>query len=94
MKVFKMKFSETDNQLDVFMSVFRDRNDQNTIARFKNSGFKFMVIDTNTAMIDWTPGKTLKAKYRELREFIERNPEDLKVILDAPESGIRLIQIR
>ncbi len=82
-----------DNQLDVFMSVFRDRNDQNTIARFKNSGFKFMVIDTNTAMIDWTPGKTLKAKYRELREFIERNPADMKVILDEPLSGVRLIQI-
>jgi len=82
-----------DNQLNVFMSVFRDRDDQNTIDRFRNAGFKYMVIDANTAMIDQTPGQTLRAKYREFAEFIKRNPADLKVIYDDPGRTVLLIQI-
>jgi len=82
-----------DNQLDIFMSLSRDQDDQKTIARFKNAGFRYMIIDTNTAMIDKTPGRTLRGKYRALINFIERNRKDLKVILDNPEYAIKLIQV-
>lgn len=82
-----------DNQLNGFMSVFRDRDDQKTIARFKNAGFTYMVIDANTATIDQTPGKTLRAKYREFTEFIKRNPANLKLIYEDPGRNVLLIRI-
>lgn len=82
-----------DNQLDIFMSLSRDQDDKKTIARFKNAGFKYMIIDTNTAKIDKTPGRTLKAKYRALTKFIKQNPSGLKVIIDQPENAIMFIQI-
>ncbi len=82
-----------DNQLDIFMSLSRDHDDQKTIARFKNAGFKYMIIDTHTATIDKTPERTLTAKYLGLINFIERNRKDLKVILDNPGHAIKLIQI-
>jgi hypothetical protein len=82
-----------DNQLDVFMFLSQDHDDQKTIARFKNAGFKYLIIDANTATIDNTPGKTLTAKYQALTHFIQQNPKDLKVIIDEPEHAIKLIQI-
>lgn len=82
-----------DNQLDIFMFLSRDHDDQKTIARFKNAGFKYMIIDTSTAMIDKTPERTLQAKYQALTRFIQRNSEDLKVIIDDPAHAIKLIQI-
>lgn len=82
-----------DNQLDIFMFLSRDHDDQKTISRFKKAGFKYMIIDTSTAMIDKTPGKTLTAKYQALINFIQQNSKDLKVIIDYPEYSIKLIQI-
>ncbi len=83
-----------DNQLDIFMYLTRDRDDKKTIARFKNAGFKYLIIDTNTPQIDKTRGKTLRTKYRALTKFIEQNGENLKIIMEEPGYAIRLIEIR
>lgn len=82
-----------DNQLDIFISLSQDHDDQKTIARFKNAGFKYLIIDTNTATIDKTPGKTLTVKYQALTKFIQQNHEELKVIVDEPKNKIIFIQI-
>jgi hypothetical protein len=82
-----------DNQLDIFMILSQDHDDQKTIARFKNAGFKYLIIDTNTATIDKTPGKTLTAKYQALTKFIQQNHEELKVIIDEPKNAIMFIRI-
>jgi hypothetical protein len=75
------------------MILSQDHDDQKTIARFKNAGFKYLIIDTNTATIDKTPGKTLTAKYQALTKFIQQNHQQLKVILDEPKNAIMCIQI-
>ena len=82
-----------DNQLDVFMYIFQDHDDQKTIARLKNAGFKYIIIDTNTASIDKTPGKTLTAKYQALMKFVQQNPKQLNVVVNEPNNGIMFIQI-
>jgi hypothetical protein len=82
-----------DNQLDLFMYISQDHDDQKTIARLKNAGFKYMIIDTNTASIDKTPGKTLTAKYQDLIRFIQKNPQSLHVLVDEPQNGIMFVQI-
>ncbi|MCG6535749.1 MAG: hypothetical protein L7F78_13885, partial [Syntrophales bacterium LBB04] len=82
-----------DNQLDIFMFLSQDQDDKKTIARFKHAGYKYLVIDTNAATIDKTPGKTLRAKYHALTNFIEQNHESLKVIVNEPKQAIMLIQI-
>jgi hypothetical protein len=82
-----------DNQLDIFMSLTRDHDDKKAIARFKNAGFKYLIIDTDTPELDKTPGKTLRAKYQALTKFIERNKEDLNIIIDEPKYAIKFIRI-
>jgi diphthamide synthase (EF-2-diphthine--ammonia ligase) len=75
------------------MYISQDHDDQKTIARLKNAGFKYMIIDTNTASIDKTPGKTLTAKYQDLIRFIQKNPQSLHVLVDEPQNGIMFVQI-
>jgi hypothetical protein len=82
-----------DNQLDIFIFLTQDHDDNKTIARLKNAGFKYLIIDTNTLNIDKTPEKTLRAKYQELTKFIERNKENIKTIIDEPEHAIKFFQI-
>jgi len=82
-----------DNQLDIFMYISQDHDDQKTIARLKNAGFKYMIIDTNTASIDKTPGKTLTAKYQALMRFIQQHPQRLPILVNEPQNGILFVQI-
>jgi hypothetical protein len=82
-----------DNQLDIFMSLTLDNDDKKTISRLRNAGIKYLVIDTNAPAIDKTPGRTLRAKYQALMNFIERNSENLHIIADEPMYGIKFIEI-
>jgi hypothetical protein len=82
-----------DNQLDIFMYISQDHDDQKTIARLKNAGFKYMIIDTNTASIDKTPRKTLTAKYQALMRFIQQNQQHLSILVNEPQNGILFVRI-
>lgn len=77
-----------DHQLDAFISIYLDRNPQKTAERMKNSGFKYIIIDTNTASIDKTPEQTLAKKYTLFMDFIKNNPDLIKINIDATSSGI------
>lgn len=82
-----------DHQLDTFTFIHQDKDDLKTIERFQRSGFKYMIIDTNTATIDKTPEQSLSAKYNELLRFIKGNPEHIHIIIDEPQNGILFAQI-
>ena len=71
----------------------RDRDDKKTIARFKNAGFKYLIIDMKTPTIDKTPGKTLTAKYKALLEFLMRNPTHFKAYIDSRINAVIFIQV-
>jgi hypothetical protein len=83
-----------DNQLDIFMFLTQDHDDQKTIARFKNAGIKYLIIDTNTPDLDRTPGKTLRTKYQALIRFIKQNRSNFDIIYDEPLGNIQFIEIR
>lgn len=80
-----------DNQLDVFASAFADHDDERLIQRFKNGKFRYMIIDTNTATIDYTPERSLTKKYEALIDFIYRNPTKLKIL--ANDTGVLFVEI-
>lgn len=80
-----------DNQLDVFASAFADHDDERLIQRFKNGKFRYMIIDTNTATIDYTPERSLTKKYDALIDFIYRNPTKLKIL--ANDTGVLFVEI-
>ncbi|MBN1664776.1 MAG: hypothetical protein JW943_14345 [Deltaproteobacteria bacterium] len=83
-----------DNQLNMFAILHQERDDGKTIARLKNSGFKYLIIDTRTAVIDRTPEKTLTAKYDAFVAFLKRNPDEIKVTANEPAFGLMFAVIQ
>lgn len=64
----------SDNQLGVFKPLrFVYKDDNELIDAIKASGFKYFIIDLNTAWIDQTPKKTLKTKFESLMNFVKDN---------------------
>ena len=64
-----------DNQLGLFHELYVKYPDYLSLVDvFKASGIKYIVLDLNTATIDFTPDKSLTAKYSEVLRFVINNP--------------------
>ncbi|MEL7020946.1 MAG: hypothetical protein AAGK47_05020, partial [Bacteroidota bacterium] len=65
----------TDNQLGFFDILDRRFDNKVELAlAMKHSGFRYLVVDLNTARIDRTPEKTLQEKFIRLINFVNNNP--------------------
>ena len=65
-----------DNQLDFFERLWqRALGKTMTTRRLRHLGFRFIVVDLNTASIDKTPDRSLTMKYNHLVEYLTDNDE-------------------
>ncbi|MFK7936925.1 MAG: hypothetical protein AB8G22_25650 [Saprospiraceae bacterium] len=65
----------TDNQLGFFDGLDKAFPNKTEMAQaMKASGFRYIIIDLNTAKIDQTPEQTLRKKFTRLVQFVDRNP--------------------
>lgn len=65
----------TDNQLGYFDALNKSFSDKNELAQaMKASGFRYIIVDLKTPDIDQTPEQTLRKKFTNLVQFIDRNP--------------------
>jgi len=66
----------SDNQMGLFYNLSRKFPNQQTLAAvLRNYGFKYLLIDLNSASIDNTPEKTLTQKFNALQAFLRNNPK-------------------
>lgn len=64
-----------DNQLGLFHEMKKKYPDNlELVDVLKASNIKYIVLDLNTATIDYTPDKSLTRKYREILNFVANNP--------------------
>lgn len=64
-----------DNQLGMFNSLYDAVADKTALTQaLKNAGYRYLLIDVNTAGIDNTPEKSLLKKVEKLNEFLVGNP--------------------
>lgn len=64
-----------DNQLGLFHELNTKYPDKlELVDVFKASKIKYIVLDLNTASIDYTPDQSLTRKYKEILRFIVNNP--------------------
>ena len=64
-----------DHQLGTFYWLLRQYTDKAEIAKvLKASNIRYLILDLNTPGIDNTPDKSLRKKYRSLRQYVDRNP--------------------
>lgn len=64
-----------DNQLGLFHELYKRYTGKlELVDVLKSSGFKYIILDLNTATIDFTPDKSLTSKYAEVLNFAINNP--------------------
>jgi len=70
----------SDNQMGMFNALLINHPNKSEVVEIaKASGFKYLILDLQTASIDQTPNKTLTKKYNDLIEFTRNNPK-LKIL--------------
>ena len=72
-----------DNQLGLFNRLRQQYPDNKELAAaLKASNIKYLLVDLNTATIDYTPNKSLTNKFRELLLFLLNTPECELLVTD------------
>ena len=79
-----------DNQLDTFNCIDNEQDDEVTLNRLQKLGFKYIILDLNTATIESNPEGTLHKKVNRFAEFANRN---LKIIINNEKSRIAFMKI-
>ena len=83
-----------DLTLDAFAIAHQEQDDQKTLRRLRDSGFRYIVYDKALFGLDQTPEKSLSKKFWELVNFVKQNPNDLQVILDDPNNRTVFVEIK
>lgn len=82
-----------DAQLDVFTPINSEEDQYLTTLRLALLGYKYIVIDLNTATIDQTPDRSLTKKFLRLMRFVQGNPY-ITVHVNNPKSGVAFVEIK
>ncbi len=77
-----------DNQLDFFGQLYQEEDKEKFFQRLKNSGFKYIILDTNTPTIDKTSDKLVTRRFEDLLRIIQTSPTKIELILNTPQEGI------
>jgi hypothetical protein len=80
-----------DAQLDTFTCIDKEKDNATTYARLKKLGFKYFILDLNTATIEKDSNGTLHQKTNRFRDFASKN---LKMVYNLPERGIAFLELQ
>lgn len=83
-----------DLTVDAFANAHQEQDDQKTLRRLRDSGFKYIIYDKGLYALDQTPDKSLSKKFWELVNFVQHNPNDLQVIFDESSNRTVFVEIK
>lgn len=86
------RFVIDDNQLNI-IGMMEKLSDSEIIERFRSSGVRYIILDTNTPFLDKTEKQSLLKKYSRFLGMIRNFPQDIHIIFDEEQNGIIFAEI-
>ena len=82
-----------DHMFDNFMFFNQDKNQQKSLERLKNSGFKYILFDRNMGALK-TPDGSVSNKYNAFASFINANRGNFELLSDPSDTRFIFVKIK